>query len=487
MGILMQKALSLVGLLILIRLLQPEDYGAIAAMLLVIGLFDQFTTIPFGDALVQRKGEVERYIDPLWTWDLVRTTIIAFIIAFLAGPLADYFQLQGIARQLMPWVGFAFLLIPASGNPRQVYFFRKLDLRRVFIRDVVAQLSFLFVAVSYVLVVDRSVMALFLGHVARFTSAMVMSYVLYPAWPRLSFSFGRLRDLMGFGKWAYGQNVVEYAASVADRFLVGGLMGAERLGLYARSRDLALTASGILAGALDKVGMPVYARIQDEREKLQQGILKSIDVFALTAVPFSLLLLLEGGTLVPLVFGMQWISIVLPLKIFAVGGLAFGLSYILQPLFTGIGRPDIVFRLHVIEAIVTLPLLYIGGMSRGPIGLAAAVSMGWFVTLLFGVWYARPILRLDKRTVLPVLLPSLAAVTLTTLVDIAGRDVVHATGFWLLNLIWVGCLGIVYVVLVLVASKIIGQGPYSTVSGVLNQLWSWLRSRISSRSIDKAV
>lgn len=473
-SIAVQKGLGLIGLLILIRLLQPEDYGAFAALVVVAGLFDQFTSIPFGHALIQRKGAVDGYMDPLWTWDLCRVAVVALLIAFFAGPLADYFEMTGIGRQLMPWAGL-FLLIPALGNPRQVYFFRLLDMRRVFWRDFGAQAGYLAAALIYAFGVEASVAALFVGQIGRYVAGAIMSYVLYPARPRLSFAFGKLRDLLNFGGWIYGQNLVNYLAGTADRILVGGIMETERLGLYTRARDLSLTASSTVASGFDKIGMPAFARLQDEAVKLKAGIVKGLDLFVLTAVPFALIVLLEAGTAVPLILGEQWIAIVLPLKIFAVGSLAHALLSLLQPLFVGTGQPKKSFQLRLVQALIALPLLAAGGLLYGPVGLAVAITISWIVALLFGVWRARTIVRLQAADVWSTAIPALVAVVATFVVDLAGRGAVHAFSAWWSDLLWFGALGLVYVAALLAVSFRMGHGPFETVNTIMNQLTARLK------------
>ncbi len=50
--------------------------------------------------------------------------------------------------------------------------------------------------------------------------------------------------------------------------------------------------------------------MQDQLGKIQEGFLKTIDVLMLVAVPFSLIIMLEGGAIVMFLLGAKWFGVI---------------------------------------------------------------------------------------------------------------------------------------------------------------------------------
>ena len=175
LNILSQKLIGVVSFFILARLLIPGDYGVMAAIMLVLGLINQLTTVPFGDALTQRKGDIERFLDPLWTFEILRSAVVVIFIFFAGGSLANFFHLSGTDSILMSYSGLL-VLIPAFSNPRQIYFIKELYFHKVFIRDVVSQIAFVATAVCYALFIKASPLALFFGYAAQYFSGVCLSF-----------------------------------------------------------------------------------------------------------------------------------------------------------------------------------------------------------------------------------------------------------------------------------------------------------------------
>ncbi len=471
-GNILQKIMGVIPFLILARILLPEDYGVITVVFTVTSFLDRLATPGFGTALLQKKGSVEEYLDIVWTYDLVKSVGIGALI-FMSGDLASsFFHVSGSYELIIRLSGL-FPILTALSNSRQIYFFKELHFRKVFIRDIAAQGAYIIVALSFALFVHASAWALFLGYVGRYIVGMIMSYVLYPAIPRLSFKFGKLRDLMEYGKWIYGQNLLEYVLGFLDTIFIGRLLGQRELGLYSRARDLPTTISWPLLNIMNKIAFSAYAKIQDELDKVQQGLLKSLDVLLFAMVPFSLLLVLEGGSIVTVLLGKNWLSIVLPLKILAVGNIWFALITMLKPIFNAIGKPEIHFRLTLFQLVLSPPLIVLGIHLHALPGAALGVSLMWLCLSLYAIAKARPIFRIGLDRLWPLTTSLLTGSIATGLVALLFREQAHAflPGAWVL--LWVIFLGGLFTAISLFVSFRMKEGPWYT----LRSIWGELKVR----------
>lgn len=465
-----QKFLNLATFFILARLLAPVDYGVMTAALLVVGLLNQLTDFTFGDALTQRKGSIEPYLDPLWTFDVIRSLGIGLILYFASPFIVDFFHISPTFLPLIRVSGILAVL-PSFSNIRQIYFFKELQFRKVFVRDVLAQFAFSLGAISVAIFVSATAWALFAGYMAQYVVGLAMSYILHPSRPAFSAQFHRLKDLLGYSKWVYGQNFLDLLFTQVDKLFVGRLLSSTELGVYSKAKDMASIATATLGSMINKVGFAAFSKVQDRLEKVQEGFLKSLDVLLVISLPVALLLLLEGGAVVMIFLGTKWLALVVPLKIFAFGNLFLAFVRIVSPVLGALGRPDINFRLNSFQAVLSVPLLYFGYRLWGANGMAFGVVIAWIAFLAYAVLQARLILRIPKRAFFPAFLCGGVACAGVLVVDVLIRSLTPGGSIALLWLFArVSVLGILYFFLLFGMSRKLGNGPWYTVRSILKEL-----------------
>ncbi len=84
------RSLGFIRTIILARLLAPEDFGLLGIAMLAIATLETFSQTGFNAALIQKKENVESYLDTAWTVSAVRGVLL-FLILFLSAPLVATF------------------------------------------------------------------------------------------------------------------------------------------------------------------------------------------------------------------------------------------------------------------------------------------------------------------------------------------------------------------------------------------------------------
>jgi O-antigen/teichoic acid export membrane protein len=455
-----QKALQIVSFVILARLLVPEDYGVYAVILIVLGFFNQITNLPFGTTLIQRRGDVEAYLDPYWTLDILRSIVNAALIAVLGHWIAVWFHVERFTP-LIQLCGIL-LVLPTFSNIRNLTLFRDMDFRTLAVRDILTQIVYVVTAVGYAFWVERSAWALVVGNAAMYVFGNFLSYRLVPGRARASFAFGRLRDLVGHAKWVYGQNLVDYAANFTDKILLGLTLAPGELGLYAKAKDLSTSPAGFIASVARKVGLSAFALVQDSQARIRQGMLRGIDVLFLTAVPAAIVFLLEGGTVIRILLGDNWLSIVIPFKIMAVGGIFLAVISIINTTVIAVGRPEAGFKANLYQTLLALPLSWVGIQAAGIRGLAVATLVVWLVLAAYLFIRVRHVIQLSIQDGLRYATIGLVTTAVLTAMEIFAGPFVHAVRSLPLDAAWVGFLLIVYYVVLRMLGRLWKTNPWET-------------------------
>ena len=160
-----QKVLTLATFFVLARFLKPVDYGIIAILLMVTAVTNRLTSHGLSAALLQRGGDIDPYVDLIWTINIFKSLSLAVLIFFIAGPVSVFFNIP----QSLPLLrlGGLLLIFPSLSNARQVYLFTNLDFKKIFWRDLSGQISYSVVSIIWALFISANAWALLAGQFSR--------------------------------------------------------------------------------------------------------------------------------------------------------------------------------------------------------------------------------------------------------------------------------------------------------------------------------
>lgn len=464
-----EKALNFGTFLILARFLLPSDYGVIAVVFIVVGFFQTVTAPGFQKALMQKQGDADEYLDVDWTFNLLKSFLIAIIIFFTAPYLANFFHVEDYVS-IIRWSS-VFVVITAFGNSRQYYFFKNLDFKKIFWRDIVSQIVYIIATLLWVLYVSASPWALFVGHLFRFLAGMSMSYILYPNWQKISFKFRKLKDLWGYSKWVIGQNFFNYIIGIIDSVYVGHFLDVRKLGLFTKARDLSYAPVAPFMNIVTRVGFPAYAQIQEKTGKVKIGFIRTLDVILSVTIPLAVLLLVEGGIIVKTLLGVNWLSLVLPLKIFAIATIFSSLAGLVKPVFDALGKPEMNVKINALQLISLIIFIYIGVHYWDLIGVVWALVISWGLTFTYSILRVKPLLQLGWRMIAPTVISVFGSVMFVIIV--AAPSYI----FWIKNIEdpiyvfpWLTVFGSLYLITLWFMGKFYKTGPKHTFLSIVKEV-----------------
>ncbi len=367
------RGLQVVKLIVLARLLMPEDFGIFGIVTLALAAMETFTETGFQTALIQRKKVTDTYLDTAWTVQVLRGFFLAGVL-FAAAPVFAWFFSDPRVTSLLRFLSTVEILRGLT-NIGIIYFRKELEFRKQATYQLVS--SSVALAVGVVLAWRlRNVWALVWAHLAGQVISTCLSYRLHPYRPRLRWDPDTALGLFGFGKWVMGNSIVQFLALQIDRIILGKLLGAASLGIY----NMADRIGGVLPTEFmhltNNVMMPAYAKVQDERVRLGRAFLRVFEVAVYIGGPSAAFIALTAPDLVPTLLGSEWIAAVVPMQILAVGGFLRCVVGVSSPIFLATGRPHIQFWKSFIRAVVTLVAVFPLTIFYGPVGTALATVLG---------------------------------------------------------------------------------------------------------------
>jgi O-antigen/teichoic acid export membrane protein len=201
-----------------------------------------------------------------------------------------------------------------------------------------------------------------------------------------AFDRAEARKLLGYGGWVTVSSVVSPFLVSADQFLIGSLIGVAGVAHYAVPMNLVVRTQ-IVPAALARTFFPRMSILsRDAAHELAARALQSLGYgYAAICAP---------AIIISPVFFRYWIGvdfaqIAAPVaQILFIGAWINGLAFVSFTLIQGQGRPDLTGKLHFIEILPFLGILWLLTSTFGITGAATAWSLRSAVDAFAMFWAA---------------------------------------------------------------------------------------------------
>ena len=389
---------GLINIMILARLLPPAEFGVVGLTVAFIAAFEAMSDMSLNAAIVRHPDPQPKHYNTVWTLMVLRGLLLGGIALLAAKPLAAFY-----GDETLTYVAYALAaqqIMLGLLNPGVSDFQRNFNFRTDFIYLAVRKLASTVACVGVALTIWPDYRALVAGTLAGGVVAVASSFWLSAYRPRLSLA--AFSELFGFSKWMVVTNLLQFAQSRADTFIVGKALGFTALGIHTLALELADLVATEFAMPLQRAFMPGFAKLQDRLHEVRSGFGGAYGAAMAVAVPFAVGVAAVAEPLIRLAFGSAWMAAVAPLQVLAFYGLARASATLCRTVIVALGVPRRLVPLLALSIAVGLPAIWVGAVQGGLVGAAWAVTA---MAALYGVLVMRDALRLMEAEALLVLRP----------------------------------------------------------------------------------
>jgi O-antigen/teichoic acid export membrane protein len=373
------RGVSLIVFLILARLVEPSAFGLVALAAVYVTTVQALSDQGLATALIQREGLEAAHKDSAFWANLAVGVILGFVTLALAGPAAAFYsepRLAPILRWYALWPLLGSLSVVQQALLRRALRFRELALRQL--AGAIAG-GLVGIVMAYA---GMGVWALVAQQLVNQAVALVVLWSIAEWRPRFAFSYPHFRHLFGFGFNVLAANVVRAIGFQADRLVLGYFLGATELGYYSVAQRLLAIVTDFVAGSAERIVVPLFSRIQGERERVNRGLMTAQRILSLITIPAFVGLAASAPVLMPVILGAKWQASVQSTQILAAASLGYCLSFFFGHVLTALGRPGL--RLGIVTAqALSQTVMSLIGVRFGVAGVAVAVTLNQI--LFYGV------------------------------------------------------------------------------------------------------
>jgi len=378
-------ALRIGSMVIIARLVTPEQFGIVGMVTAFTGLLNLLRDGGLTQAAVQ-KAELSGELASTLFWLNLAIGVALAALTALAAPVLVAFYGDPRLFWITIAMGAAFVVNGASAQHRAALQ-RGMRFGELVVIDVVAQ------AVSIVVGIWMAVAGL--GHWALVGMTLALpAGAMIGVWIRARWVPGKPKAATGAGSMLrYGglltlNSIVAYFAYNMDKVLLGRFWGAEVLGLYGRAYQLISLPTENLQSAMGWVMFPVLARVQADPNRLRSYFLKGYALFLSVVFPITVACALFASDIVRVLLGPQWSDAVPIFELLAPTILAFALLNPMAYLMQATGRVLRSLQLAFVIAPVVIAA-YAVGLASGPTGVALGFSIAMLVLVAPAAHWAK--------------------------------------------------------------------------------------------------
>jgi O-antigen/teichoic acid export membrane protein len=400
------KIIFLLRLLILARLLTPDDFGLAAIATSAVGFLLAITNFGMIPALVQKEDVNERHYDAGWTVEVTRTLAITVLVIAIAPLVAALFsepRSVDIIRALAFRPLFAALASIKVASLTRNLKFRPLAF--LYLSEAVVN-----AVVSIALAQRFGVWALVAGALAGSATFLAVSYIIAPHRPKLLFDRDASRPLIRFGRWVFFTSLIVVGSSNMIRVTISRQLGTAELGVYYLAAQLAFMPLEVASEVVGAVAFPLFARLQTNIILATKAFRTMLVSMSAILFPVCALLFVLAPTLVEEILGPRWAGTVPVIRILSLVSMIGVFGEATVPILNGLGQPYKVTVLEIVQSLLIVVFVWELASRFGVVGAALAWVPAILASQLISAIFMQ---RLLNKPFSGLIAPMLA-ITLTT-------------------------------------------------------------------------
>lgn len=350
------QGVSFIVSVVLARLLDPNVYGTVAIVTVIMTILQVFIDSGLGNALIQKKDVDDLDFSTVFVFNIL-FSVILYAVMFLIAPVIAHFygisQLTGVVRVL----SFT-LIFSGVKNVQQAYVSRHMQFKRFFFATLGGTIG-------------AAVVGIIMAYYGFGVWALVGQYLfngfvdtlilwLTGDWkPKWQFSYVRFKKMFSYGWKLLGTSLLDTMYMDLTQLAVGKIYAPAELALYNRGRQYPGLLVISINSSIESVIFPTFSRVQDDIRRLKEMTRWAIKIGIFVMAPAMLGLACIAEPLVRLMLTEKWLGCVFYLRVYCI-------IYMFMPIVTtninaikAIGNSKLVLQLEIIKKTISIIVLFI--------------------------------------------------------------------------------------------------------------------------------
>ena len=439
------QVISFVVTIVLARLLNPKEYGAIALVLVFVNLANVIVDGGLNTALIQKKNSDQTDFSTIFYASLTIATLLYIIIYFSAPYIAAFYRNPSL-EPVVKVLGIS-LFFYAVNSIQKAFLSKHFLFKKLFYSSLGAVVISGGIGI-YMAWRGYGVWALVAQSILIQICTTIIMGITVKWYPSLRFSWLRFKRLFDFGWKIFLSNLLINATINIRSLIIGKVYNASSLALFDRGKQFPALIIDNINASIQAVLFPVLSTLQDNRESVRSMVRKSIKTSSFLIFPLVVLLGVLAHPLIITLLTDKWVGAVPYIRIFCVAYLFMPMQIANLEAIKALGYSGTTLKLEVYKKLIEIIILAI----TIPISvqlIAWGIVVYNFITLLINLRPNAKILgyglRDQIKDIIPVLIISVIMGTvmflftllpIKTIYTLVGGVAVGIVTYWVFAILF---------------------------------------------------
>ena len=416
---------QIISLVVLARLIPPNEYGLMAMAGVVVALGFLFRDMGTSAALIQ-KQEISEDLKNAVFWLNVITGIVLAIAIVIASPIAaQYFSQAG----LMPVLLLLSLTFPITSLASS--HLALMERQSQFKKIAYIESSSSLIATILAIVAAYNEWGVYSLVVQSLVNALISTILIWKASRWLPSIYGykylkEIKQIFGFSGNLVAFNFINYFSRNADRYIIGRFMASAILGAYDLAYKIMLFPLQTLTFVVSRSMLPVLSKYQNNKKEFNETYLQALSWITFISFPLMTGMMVLRDSFVNLVFGVQWHLVASILWWLAPTGMLQSMNSTTGAVLTAKGKTNVLFYTGIMSAVIYLTCFLISA-RYDIVKFSEYYFYSNIIAVGLNLYILMRVINLELKTVFKALFPAIfSSIIMFTALDyslsILGRS-----------------------------------------------------------------
>ncbi len=379
--------------LIIVRLLEPDDYGVIGMLSIFIAISQSFVNSGFGNALIRKIDRTEVDCSTAFYFNIA-VAVLFYGILFISAPYIAAFYKMPILTEVTRILSLMIVINSMSIVPRALRSIA-VDFKSQAYSSVVSVIVSGTVGL-YLAYTGYGVWALVWQSVVGSIVSVTVLWLLARWKPLWIFSWQSFKSMYSYGSKLMVSGLMNTVYSHASSLIIGKFYTPAELGYYDRGHQIASMPSLKLSSVLHGVTFPILAKLQNDNERLINVYQKYLATTSLVIFFLMTLLAVIAKPLILILLTEKWVGVVPFLQVFCLAFMFDTVCKLNNNMLYVKGWSDLFLKLEIIKKVIVTPVL-IMAIPFGVMALCSVAVVHTMVDITCSTFYLKKLLGIELR------------------------------------------------------------------------------------------
>lgn len=344
----------------LARLLPPSDFGLLAMVTVITGFATIFLDAGTGSSVIQKVSIDQVDLSSVFYYNIIVSLFLSLTIFNLAVPISNFYSEPRLILivKVVAWQP----LISALSVVQKSLLARDMVFKKQVLAQLSGQICAGFIGISMALY-GYGVWSLV---ASTYTALIVTTAVFWISgkWlPSFLFSRKSFVEVWGYSSNLLATNLSREIVDRTDLVIIGKSLSPFVLGLYNKSKGLAMLPGLLISQVFSKSFFPLLSRLQKEKKDFGDVFLKQTFLISIFTLPVFVWMALSSYELIIFILGKNWEAASPLFAIVAIIALIYSNATIRIYAINALGHPRLNLRRGLILSglrLLTYLIIYFG-------------------------------------------------------------------------------------------------------------------------------